>query len=201
MKYLIHSILHSKAIPVISLVAISSITSVGYSKDVTNMPKVGMVQANKNRFVVNPSAQATQITPFPAHWKNLKQVKVVNDKDNTFIFNLISTDGDDKQYEEVEYIYTVDDEVLSRAIVKGVRFLDAAHNDGNNEVILEGIGLDKDNISDYTPKGIWDQVVRSDMLYKALDALTRNHSNNNAVGEVPKNVDYANSYYDVDLGS
>src|SRR5574344_306349 len=189
-----HNRMPMKAIPVIALIAMSPMTNV--NKSYATEPNKNMIE-----MVESPNTQQvkqSKFVPMPSNFKILKQVRLNVSEREFYDLNLISTDGNNKNYEEVEYKeYSLDGErVLKRGMLKAATFF---NNGDGKDVELEGIELDKNNLDNYAPQGVFRRFIGGSLIKEAFNTMVRLNSNNAVYCYKISQSYVSEGYYDDDL--
>lgn len=104
-----------RTIPVIALMALSLMSNA--NKAFATEPEANNIE------MVSPNIQEveqTKFIPLPKTCKILKHVTIKENDITHYEINLISTDGNDKNYEELEFRELAGSILMNRAIIKGV---------------------------------------------------------------------------------
>lgn len=178
-----------KAVPVIALIAMSPMANVpkGYATE----PKTNTIEMISPR---TEEVQQSKFIPLPANFKIMKRVTIPDSEGYVIDLNLISTDDDNSNYEEVEYKERAisSGNILQRGMVKAVTFID---NETPKQVHIEGIGLDLHNLNNYAPTlaplGFYTPSPAAISIFKQMVRLKCD----NAVYECPININYKGGGY------
>lgn len=170
-----------KAIPVAALIAMSPMVSAEDAFSLT--PNESKIENINN---IN-SVEQVPFAPLPRNYKILQSFRV-NGDNYYFQFNLIDSDKNENNYEMLEYIYYgYGDKVKNRGILKAATFYDGPEK----ETYIYGIGLDKKDLNNYYPQGMMSDMFRSEGMYNLLKSTINLRENNNALFELPSNVQYS----------
>lgn len=166
-----------KAIPLATLIAMSPMA---FAEEAFSLepqePKIENIYA----------PEQSRVVPLPAKAKILKEFKI-----DRFEYKLIDFDGDNSDYEVMEYLnYGPNNEIIDRAILKAFDFF-IDPKDGQKVVGLYGIGLDEKNLNDYAPKKYFSKSYRSEELYDIYKSVIAMPNNNEAVREISIKDNYS----------
>lgn len=130
--------------------------------------------------------------PLPSHFSYLEKylVSMPNNEKVGLVF--IDSDGNKDNYEYFEYIHLDSNEsVKKRGIITHVKFRPGSESGGyDRSIVLNGIALNKNDLDDYAPDGIWREhllyIDMFDFIARIIDAP----SNNRAFVRMPQGVSY-----------